>query len=368
MTRRLFLIDVKRRFINNTPYDVYKALGQLDPVGVECFDLRFHAEDDALRPADQVFLFLETAGTWMCFDWDEARFRQRLALLCGRYPRVTVIGPQAAALREACPELRFEAVDTLDFEPLLAPGYRPDEPLDLRWLEGAAHYTGEFYRDRRYQLKPTVSVYHSMSCPMECAFCFYAPQKRYKRLPFDRVADDLERMCARGYSHFYWMDPNFLLRVEDWQRLLAVKESWPELSYYCQLSPNFLDERTVERLRATGCCGAVVGIENADLIRYKGTIDAAHRGLERMIAAGMLPMLYFILDGRQDVLPLVERFRGIPFRYSVLNEAFAGDRSLPAIRGGFSRKRQLAEQLGETRKALLARPEHLENIAAAHRG
>ena len=58
----------------------------------------------------------------------------------------------------------------------------------------------------------------------------------------------------------------------------------------------------------------------------------------------MMPMLFFMIDGENEIEDLMEEFAGIPFRYTVINHAFASDRSLSSISAGFERKRQLASR------------------------
>lgn len=361
----VFIIDVKRRVINNTPWDVHKLAAHVGrTASVEVIDLRFASRDE-LPPAQHAYLFLETAATWMCFDWNEPRFLQRLAELASRYPRITVVGPQARALQAISP-VELEAIDSLEFESAIAPDYDGEAPYELAWLRRPenARYNGERFERGRYWLGPTVSVVGSMNCPMRCSFCFYGGSERHKRTSFERTMTDIERMSAAGWSHFYFTDPNFVLSREDWKRLRRAREARPGLTYYCQVSPNLLTDAVIAELAATGCHGMVIGIENAEQIRFKGEIDGARRRVERVISAGMMPTLYVMIDGKNDVRRLVDSFDGVPFRYSILNEAFASDRSCAAIRAGFAAKAALASAHADTIAALRRMPNYLENIRA----
>src|SRR5271167_1125687 len=85
----LFLIDARKRLIDNTPYDVLRLASGFPRDRVEVIDLRFHPPDLPFPPSDNVSLFLETAGTWMCFDWDPQRFQERLDSLRDRSAELT---------------------------------------------------------------------------------------------------------------------------------------------------------------------------------------------------------------------------------------------------------------------------------------
>src|SRR5689334_10267576 len=143
-SRYLFVVDVKQRSINNTPYDVYRFASGLPPGSVEVIDLRF-TPLDAVTEADETWLFLETAGTWMCFDWNPARFLGRLEYLLRRCRSLTIVGPQAPALRELSGR-RLATVDTLDYASGMPAdsGWQP-RPTGDAWLDRArnASYNGQ---------------------------------------------------------------------------------------------------------------------------------------------------------------------------------------------------------------------------------
>jgi len=82
--------------------------------------------------------------------------------------------------------------------------------------------------------------------------------------------------------------------------------------------------------------------------------------------SGMIAMLFFLIDGRNDVRRLVDHFDGYPFRYGLLNRAYNSDRSLNAIRSGFAEQKRLREESRDTIRELRALPAFLEN-ADAHR-
>jgi hypothetical protein len=352
--RRLFLVDVKPRLINNTPYDVYRLADRFAGEPREVIDLRFH-EDADLPESDSVHLFLETAGTWMCFDWDPARFVRRIDSLLGRYPRVTVVGPQARALRELT-GASFEVVDTVHF------AAERDRVVSGSWLAAACdeRYNGQWFDGERLRLVPTLSISHTMSCPLRCSFCYYAEALAGPRPDFSQTLAELERASRHGHRNFYFMDPNFLRSAAELDRLRELYERLGRgFAYYCQVSPNFLTEARLERLAASGCGGMVVGIENRAQIVAKGSVEEARERVERVVEHGMMPTLFFMVDGSDDVEELVEEFAGIPFRYTVLNNAFAGDRSLGSVEAGFHEKRRLAELHRDVIAQLQERPDFL---------
>jgi hypothetical protein len=73
----------------------------------------------------------------------------------------------------------------------------------------------------------------------------------------------------------------------------------------------------------------------------------------------MMPLLFFMIDGETPIVDLLEEFAGIPFRYTVLNHAFAGDRSLWSISTGFAAKRLLAGRYRGLIQRLQERPDYL---------
>jgi hypothetical protein len=357
--RRLFLVDVKRRAINNTPYDVYKLADRFAGEPLDVVDLRFYENVD-LPASEAVHLFLETAGTWMCFDWDAARFLRRLDQLRERYPRVTVVGPQARALRELA-RGNFAVVETVDFAGAIAPGREPKGPISGAWLEAARdrRYNGQLLDGAALRLAPTFSISNTMSCPLACGFCYYARPAYGRGADFSHTLADIERALGRGHRNFYFMDPNFLRGARDLEALRLLRMRWDGFGYYCQVSPNYLTDYRLEQLAASGCTGMVIGIENELQIVAKGTVDAARERVERVRAHGMIPTLFFMIDGRSELEPLVEEFEGVPFRYTVLNDAFAGDRSLRSIERGFEEKQRRADEYRDLITWLEQRPDFL---------
>ena len=363
--RHLFVVDVKRRLINNTPYDVYKLASRFAGERVDVVDLRFR--DEAVLPeSEDVYLFLEAAGTWMCFDWDPERFMRRLEPLLRRYPKVTVVGPQARALRDLT-GWSFEVVEQLDFGEAIGGGRNRERMVADAWLDAARHrgYNGQWLDRGRLRLAPTFSISHTMSCPLGCSFCYYADAPRGSKPDFECTLADLERARRRGHRNFYFMDPNFLRSTAELERLRELYEQiGGGFTYYCQVSPNFLTDDRLERLAASGCCGMVVGIENRARIAAKGSVDEARERVERVLEHGMMPTLFFMIDEENDVEDLVADFEGVSFRYTVLNNAFAGDRSLRSIEEGFEEKRALAARRRDVIARLERRPDFLGPLAA----
>ncbi len=364
--RHLFLIGAKRRLINNTPYDVYRLASFFPPEEVDVIDLRFDPPDP-LPASNSVVLFLETAGTWMCFDWNPERFIGLLDALIANYPVCTVVGPQAAALRELT-GYDFTAVDRLDFRSAIAPEANgPGLELTPAWLDAERHraYNGEHFDGRRMRLLPTFSINYSMNCPLRCSFCYYGEARRSAHEGFPATMRDIERIWAHGHRHFYFMDPNLLLSPLQFDALRDFHvRTDGQFSYFCQLSPNYLSDARLRRLAASGCRGMVIGIENAERIAAKGSIGEARDGVAQVQALGMMPMLFFMIDGRNNVEALLDVFDSIPFRYTVINHAFAGDRSLQSIQSGFSAKQRIVSQNRDLITRLQHHPFYLGALAA----
>jgi hypothetical protein len=368
--RHLFLIGAKRRLINNTPYDVYRLASLFPTEEVDVIDLRFDPPDP-LPASDSVVLFLETAGTWMCFDWDPERFIGLLDALIANYPACTVVGPQAAALRELT-GYAFTPVDRLDFRSAIAPEANSTGlALAPAWLGAERHraYNGEHFDGRRMRLLPTFSISYSMNCPLRCSFCYYGEARRSARESFAATMRDIERIWAHGHRRFYFMDPNLLLSPSQFDALCDFHARTDEhFSYFCQVSPNYLSDVRLHRLVASGCHGMVIGIENAERIAAKGSIVEARDRVAQVQALGMMPMLFFMIDGRNDVETLVDVFDSVPFLYTVINHAFAGDRSLQSIQSGFAAKHRIISQNRDLMMRLQRHPSYLGALAAhAHK-
>jgi hypothetical protein len=358
----LFLIDVRKRLINNTPYDVYQLASHFPSGQVEVIDLRFHMAPWALPASKSVSLFLETAGTWMCFDWDPARFCNRLEFLRTRYPELTVVGPQARALSDLA-GYEFRVVESLAFQKAFLGGQWDAQPrMASVWLQPRLHgnYNGEHFDGRRVRLAPTFSISYSMNCPLRCSFCYYADSAKNAKPAFASMLEDLEWIWKHGYRHFYFIDPNFLLNTAEFEQLKEFYErSAYTFSYYCQISPNFLSEMRLRQLAASGCQGMIIGIENRKRIADKGSVEEARERIANARALGMMPMLFFMIDEENEIEDLVAEFVGIPFRYTVINHAFASDRSLAAIVAGFEHKRRLAYRRRELITRLQQRLDYL---------
>jgi hypothetical protein len=358
----LFLIDVRKRLINNTPYDVLRLASGFPRDRVEVIDLRFHPSELPLPPSDNVTLFLETAGTWMCFDWDPRRFQERLDCLRDRSGELTVVGPQAGALK-ALTDGRFRVIEGLDFQREF-PGNRlsRESGISNEWLEPHLHgnYNGEYFDGVRMQLAPAFSIGYSMNCPLRCSFCYYADTERNPKPAFSAFVSEIERIWRHGYTHFYFTDPNFLLTAAELAELRDLYEqTGGAFSYFCQVSPNFLTTTRIQQLAASGCHGMVIGIENSVRIADKGSIEDARERIGLVRAAGMMPLLFFMIDGENEIEDLLEEFAGVPFRYTVLNHAFASDRSLSAISAAFEAKHQLATRYRRLIERLQQRPDYL---------
>ena len=164
---RLFVVAVRSRLINNTPYDVYRLISSFDPGSSAFADLRVLPCDSALPASREAYLFLETAGTWMCFDWDVPRMAGAVSRLIEGHGPLTVVGPQAGALRESL-GIRFRIVSSLSFETIIHPRMQGREfPLAPACIEREENrfYNGERYDGERYELATTFSIFHSMNCP-----------------------------------------------------------------------------------------------------------------------------------------------------------------------------------------------------------
>src|ERR1035437_1586125 len=103
-------------------------------------------------------------------------------------------------------------------------------------------------------------------------FCYYRGPAQPKRVGFDDLLADVGTIWRSGGRHLFFNDPNFLPGARRFERLRRFRdESGCAFTYFCQVSPNFLTDATLEPSRDTGCLGVVIGIENEALILGKAT-------------------------------------------------------------------------------------------------
>jgi len=106
----------------------------------------------------------------------------------------------------------------------------------------------------------------------------------------------------------------------------------------------------------------VIGIENRQRIVDKGSIAEARERIALARALGMMPMLFFMIDEENEIEDLIEGFVGVPFRYTVINHAFASDRSLGGIVAGFEGKSRLSQRRRDLITRLQQKPDYLGHV------
>jgi len=154
----------------------------------------------------------------------------------------------------------------------------PIEDLDaLPWQDlGSLDYTT--YLDR---LKPTslsffdmhdrprvYPVISSRSCPYSCTFCFHPIGKKYRQRSVKSLMDELAMMVPRHqinivaiYDELFSHDTARLFEFCDAFQKLRDRTKW-EINWVCQLRVHPLDEKTVVKMRESGCRVVSLGFES----------------------------------------------------------------------------------------------------------
>jgi GT2 family glycosyltransferase/radical SAM superfamily enzyme YgiQ (UPF0313 family)/Flp pilus assembly protein TadD len=116
---------------------------------------------------------------------------------------------------------------------------------------------------------PVATLQTSRGCPYPCGY--YCPYPlvegvKWRSQTPDRIFAELKDIVERqGITKIYFRDATFTLNQERIARLcdLIVAAGWP-LEWVCETRVDCLGDALLEKMRAAGCVGLLVGVETGD--------------------------------------------------------------------------------------------------------
>lgn len=121
------------------------------------------------------------------------------------------------------------------------------------------------YHETRFEAGLAIPITASRSCPYRCTFCYHAGMGTYRRHSMKNVVDNIEAMLAKApqASHISIYDELFSAnkkRIYEFCDLLVQRKI--NVSWYCQLRVDQLDQDLLNRMRETGCRHISFGFES----------------------------------------------------------------------------------------------------------
>lgn len=118
----------------------------------------------------------------------------------------------------------------------------------------------------RTALKPFSMMRTAISCPFACSFCSYPIRAGEHRLAdIDRVEADLRQLSDMGVEFVYFIDDTFNVPVPRFKELcrMMIKNRF-RFKWLSYLRCGNMDFEAVQLAAASGCVGALLGIESGD--------------------------------------------------------------------------------------------------------
>jgi GT2 family glycosyltransferase/radical SAM superfamily enzyme YgiQ (UPF0313 family)/Flp pilus assembly protein TadD len=116
---------------------------------------------------------------------------------------------------------------------------------------------------------PVATLQTSRGCPYPCGY--YCPYPlvegvKWRSQSPERIAAEIKDIVERqGITKLYFRDATFTLNQERIERLcdLIVEAEW-KLEWMCETRVDCLSDRLMEKMRAAGCAGILIGVETGD--------------------------------------------------------------------------------------------------------
>ncbi|MBU4245614.1 MAG: radical SAM protein [Nanoarchaeota archaeon] len=109
-------------------------------------------------------------------------------------------------------------------------------------------------------------IFASRGCPMKCSFCAESLwSKNYPRYrSVDRVMEEIELMKEKLNIRDLWINDETFTSKKEY--VTAICDSIPEtgLSWSCQTRADFVNEKTLSKMKNSGCDAVFFGAESAD--------------------------------------------------------------------------------------------------------
>jgi radical SAM superfamily enzyme YgiQ (UPF0313 family) len=121
------------------------------------------------------------------------------------------------------------------------------------------------YHETRFEAGKAIPITASRSCPYRCTFCYHAGMGNYRRHSMVNVVDHIQAILAEApeASHISIYDELFSAnkkRIHEFCDLLAERKL--DITWYCQLRVDQLDQPLLDRMRASGCRHISFGFES----------------------------------------------------------------------------------------------------------
>ncbi|MCG8556586.1 MAG: B12-binding domain-containing radical SAM protein [Proteobacteria bacterium] len=143
----------------------------------------------------------------------------------------------------------------------------PEPDLELFGMQGYLDILSEHqfsYHETRINVGRSIPITASRSCPFRCTFCYHAGMGTYRRHSIRLVVDHIER-CRNRFDTSYFMIYDELFsaskkRIHEFCDLLEERRL--DITWYCQLRVDQLDQALLHRMREAGCIHISYGFES----------------------------------------------------------------------------------------------------------
>lgn len=136
----------------------------------------------------------------------------------------------------------------------------------------------------------------SRGCPWSCSYCAKGSVRdKFERRPVDRVIKELECLASMGINYVFFIDETFNIISRGFDDLLSALKSM-SLSFGFQGRPELITPHLAEKLAASGCIYAELGIDvtfdsfSTEIGRRQKS-DSAKSGISRL--AEVVPIVRF---------------------------------------------------------------------------
>jgi anaerobic magnesium-protoporphyrin IX monomethyl ester cyclase len=127
------------------------------------------------------------------------------------------------------------------------------------------------YHETRLRGARYIPITASRSCPFRCTFCHHAGMGDYKRHSIVKVVDHIEA-CRKRFGATYFMIYDELFsankkRIDEFCNLLEERNL--QITWYCQLRVDQLDQELLFRMKKAGCIHISYGFESGSDVVLK---------------------------------------------------------------------------------------------------
>lgn len=144
-------------------------------------------------------------------------------------------------------------------------------------------------------LRPLSMIRTALSCPFACSFCSYPIRAGEHRLAsVECVEQDLRKLDALGVIYVYFVDDTFNVPAPRFKELcrMMIRNRF-RLRWLSYLRCGNMDAEAVDLAAASGCVGALLGIESGDegvlrLMNKYADPNGYRRAIRRLESSGIM--------------------------------------------------------------------------------